>query len=148
MEPSLNIGNTRHGMYHTAAYKAYHAMRTRCLNPNFHAFNRYGGRGIAICQRWLTSFDSFLSDMGQPARGFTLERINNDGNYCPENCRWASRAEQSANMKRHKKLTAASADEVRALASSGGDTYKAIGKKFGVSASLVCLIAKGKAWNA
>jgi hypothetical protein len=87
----------------TGTYRSWAAMRQRCLNPNVKAFKNYGGRGITICERWQI-FENFLADMGErPAGDYSIERINNDGNYEPSNCHWAERAEQSANQRRRGK---------------------------------------------
>ena len=77
-------------------YTRWAKMLARCsdpLSPNYH---RYGGRGISVCDRWKT-FENFESDMGYPLDGMSIDRINNDGNYEPSNCRWATQAEQCAN---------------------------------------------------
>jgi hypothetical protein len=84
---------------YTAEYRAWMAMKTRCLNRNTKAFKDYGGRGITICPRWLDSFENFLADMGKRPDGLSLDRMNNDGNYEPGNCRWATRREQRLNCR-------------------------------------------------
>jgi len=82
------------------AYRIWACMKNRCSNPNNSRYHCYGGRGIQVCERWL-SFDNFYEDMGEPPIGHTLNRIDNEGDYCKDNCNWATPLEQANNTRRN-----------------------------------------------
>lgn len=84
-------------------------MKERCFNPKTKGYHRYGGRGITVCERWQ-QFENFLADMGERPPGLTLERVNNDGNYEPTNCKWVTMEEQQKNKKTRWKHASPKAD--------------------------------------
>jgi len=90
------IYNQTHGMSGTLIYRIWSGMLNRCNNPNNQYYYRYGGRGIKVCTRWH-KFENFLADMGKRPKNKTLDRVNNDGDYTYENCRWATKIEQANN---------------------------------------------------
>jgi len=99
------ITHTKHGESNkeiTAEYRAWENMKRRCDNPSGNRFKNYGGRGISVCTEWLLSYDSFSTDMGKrPTIHHSLDRKDVNGNYCKDNCRWATREEQQANTTRN-----------------------------------------------
>ena len=114
IDPQISSNRLRHG--HAARkwrggkaspeYKCWAKMKERCLNPNCPEYATYGGRGIKVCDRWL-AFDNFLADMGaRPGKEYSIDRYpNNDGNYEPTNCRWATRGEQNRNKRSRHEIT-------------------------------------------
>jgi hypothetical protein len=97
----------RHGLSGTKIYVTWQAMLNRCRNPNVVEYKHYGGRGVKVCERWLT-FENFLADMGDASGrivGRTIERINNDGDYEPRNVRWATYRDQSRNKSNNRLLS-------------------------------------------
>lgn len=96
---------TTHGGYGTGAYSAWSHAKGRTTNPRNKKWPRYGGRGIRMCQRWRDSFQAFLDDMGErPGPGYSIERVDNDGDYEPGNCKWARRSDQANNTSANRVL--------------------------------------------
>lgn len=97
--------NCSHGLSHTPAYRAWAGIIQRCRNPQSKAYGHYGGRGIKVCERWFR-FENFYADMGDaPSPKHSIDRIDNDGDYTPENCRWATWLEQSNNKRMNRQVT-------------------------------------------
>ena len=121
--------NTTHGLHKHELYNTWKNMWQRCTNPNNPKYPRWGGRGIKVCERWR-SFENFLADVGERPPGMTLDRRDNDGNYEPDNWRWATPAEQAANT-RNLKLTPDVIAKIQEL-TAHGMTMTAIGKQLGL----------------
>lgn len=96
----MKRGYENHGMTNTKIYRVWLDMKKRCFVKSFKYYKNYGGRGIKVCDKWKYSFTAFLKDMGSsPSENHSIDRINNDGNYEPSNCRWATRTEQNMNQR-------------------------------------------------
>ena len=133
-----------HNMTGTVEHKAWDSMKQRCNNPNNH---NYGKRGIVVCNRWLTSFENFYEDMGsKPGQKYTLERINNNGNYEPSNCKWATTLEQNRNMRSNKIKNINEANDIRKLYKKG-ISVKELADSYNCCIDNIKAIIENKNWK-
>lgn len=141
------IGFRKHG--HTIGkresptYVSWASMIARCTQPTTANYKSYGGRGISVCARWKV-FANFLDDMGERPPGMTIDRLDNNRNYDPDNCRWATHAQQSQNL-RSNKLNAESVKRISELIDLG-ESIATLASKFDVSIATIRSIRKGKSW--
>jgi predicted nucleic acid-binding Zn ribbon protein len=134
--------NKRHGYSGTREHAAWLDLRNRCRNPGVHNYDRYGARGITVCERWNV-FENFLADMGpRPGKGYSVERIDNDGNYEPSNCMWATKLEQNRN--RRGVLTPEKVKLIKLAPPSA--SYRDISKQVGCSENAVYRVRKGRSF--
>ena len=127
-------------------YRTWATMIDRCYNKKDSNYHNYGGRGIVICKRWLSSFRNFINDMGEkPSASHSIDRINNDGNYKPSNCKWSTRAEQVRN-RRCSKINAKIAEQIRTRFANG-ERNKDLAKEFGLHVTMVSYIVHKRYWK-
>jgi hypothetical protein len=135
-------------------------MLARCYSKKHKSFARYGGRGIKVCDRWLHSFENFFEDMGpRPGPEYSIDRIDNDGGYSPDNCRWATRSQQinsrdnsllaRGEKNGQAKLTADLVREIRAICVPGDKEFglTALAQMYGVSLGAIFRAYRGETWR-
>lgn len=136
-----------HGMSGDPRYEVWRQMRARCENPKFEGFRDYGGRGISVCASWQ-SFEGFMEwdRFDEYLPGLEIDRIDNDGNYEPENCRWTSRQLNSQHTRRTL-LDPQKVIKIRSLFRSGGFNQRQIAQLFGVSPRAISGVICGNRWS-
>jgi len=140
---AVKHGHTINGK-NTKTYNIWHDIRQRCYNPNNKRYKDYGGRGIKACVRW-NRFKNFLADMGECPDSLVMDRINNNGNYEPSNCRWTDIKTSNRN-KRVIKLSIKKANKIRELYLKGY-LQREIAKQFNIGQNTISLIVNNKQWN-
>ena len=143
MSERITHGHARQDQ-HSAEYRTWQGILTRCTNVHVRSWKNYGGRGIAVCERWQKSFDAFLADVGpRPSAKHSIDRFpNNDGDYEPGNVRWATKQEQRANQ-RPRKLSPLDVDHIRILAGQGW-MLKVIARLYNVTGGHISEVVAGK----
>jgi len=142
----LHVEKERHGMKGTLEYNVWHNMKDRCYRKKNKSYSYYGKRGIMVCDRWRNSFMAFFTDMGpKPFLKAEIDRIDNDGNYEPGNCKWDSHTENN----RHTiatKLTMQKAKIIRNIYKNSRISQKEIGIIFGVNRSVIEKVVNNRTW--
>lgn len=128
----------------TKTYRVWQSLRKRCHNPKNKSYKYYGGRGIKVCESW-NKFKNFLTDMGECPDKLTIERINNDKGYSPDNCKWATFTEQSRSS-RQAKLNPLKVQVIKKLLRESKLNNREIGKIFGVTSQSISGIKLNKNW--
>jgi len=133
-------------VYKTLEYKTWERIKRRCYNINCKAYKHYGSRGITVCDQWRNSFMAFFRDMGpKPFPKAQIDRINNDGNYTPDNCRWVTCAENNQNRSNNK-LTMEGATEIRRLYKTGDFTQRKLGRLYRINQTTIGKIIRNENW--
>jgi hypothetical protein len=143
--------NRTHGETKTSMYYIWGGMKQRCYNTKSKDYPKYGGRGITVCQEWSESFIAFRdwinTNLGpRPSLSYSLDRVDNNGNYEPGNVRWATTSDQIRNS-RSAKLTEDQAQKIRDLYTIGDVSQATLAKQFGVSRRSISFIIIGKTWK-
>ena len=135
-----------HGLSQSPEYGIWENIKDRCYRKNNKAYKNYGGRGIIVCKRWLDYFINFYNDMGaRPSKKHEIDRINNDGNYEPSNCRWATRT-QNLRHTRNVKLTLAIANNIR-IEHKNGLSLSKCSEKYKISKTNIRDIVQNNIWR-
>lgn len=136
--------NFKHGLWTHPLYKTWANMMRRCYSKSDHAYKNYGDRGVKVCERWH-DVRNFVEDMGTRPDGYSLDRIDNNKGYSPENCRWATNTQQSRN-RRNAILSFEKAEDIRSKRSAGAKRNE-LAKEFGVSLSTIKKVLSGAYWK-
>ena len=143
---TLIVKQEYHGMTHTPEYRVWQGMKARCYNKNDKSYYRYGGRGITVCDEWKDSFLAFLKDMGKrPSLDHQIDRIDNDGNYEPGNCRWVTPVVNAQNRSTTK-LNTEKVRNIRIKYATDNFTMKELSLEYNVSSSLIGFIINHNNW--
>ena len=139
----VSKAKTTHGMRFTSEYYSWNNMKARCYNPNYKHYKDYGGRGITICDRWRDSFENFLEDMGsKPSNKHSIDRIDVNGNYDPENCKWSTSQEQARNKRNQRDVKLLDPEGQEYLVAGG--LIKQFCKDAGLDSSNINSVLNGK----
>jgi len=137
--------NNMHGMTHVPEYNVWAHMISRCYRANTKSYKNYGGRGIKICESWLDSFRNFYADMGsRPSSKHEIDRIDNNGDYEPQNCRWVTRTENARNKRNTTDIE--SIKEMRAKHKKGISVYR-LSKEYAMSYTNAKDIINNRSWK-